>query len=68
VTSPKNTAPSSQPLAKSGSESATNMIPAPTGFVVLLNQLTENHSVLRTDLAFAALSPPRLPLLCTFLI
>ena len=67
VTSPKNKAPSSQPLAKSDSVSATNTICAPTGFVVL-HRLTEDRSVTRTDLVFAPLSPPRLPLLCTFLI
>ena len=67
VTSQKNTAPSSQPLAKSDSASATNTMCAPTEFVVL-HQLTEDRSVTRTDLTFAALSPPRLPLLCTFLI
>ncbi|PYL63653.1 MAG: hypothetical protein DMF20_12065 [Verrucomicrobia bacterium] len=67
VTSQKNTAPSSQPLAKSDSASTTNTICAPTGFV-LLHQLTEDRSVIGTDLTFAALSPPRLPLLCTFLI
>ena len=68
VTSSKNTAPSSQPLAKNDSASATNTICPPTGFVVLLHQLTEDCSVTRTDLTFTAHSPPRLPLLCTFLI
>lgn len=68
VTSPKNTAPASQPLATSSSSSDTNTITAPTEFAVLPHQLSEDRSVIRRDLAFAALSPPRLPLLCTFLI
>jgi hypothetical protein len=68
ATSAKNTAPSSQPLAKSGSASTTNAISAPTGFAVLPNQLWQDRLVGRTDLVLAALSPPRLSLLCTFLI
>jgi hypothetical protein len=68
VTSPKNTAPSSEPLAKNGSASQVTTICAPTGFAVLLHQFTEDRSVTRTDLTLAALSPPRLSLLCSFLI
>jgi len=68
ATSAKNTAPSSQPLAKSGSVSTTNPISGPTGFAVLPNQSWQDRVVTRTDLVFAALSPPQLSLLCTFLI
>jgi hypothetical protein len=68
VTSSKNTAPSSQPLAKSGSSSETNTIFAPAEFAVVLYQPSEHRSVVGAYLAIAALSPRRLSLLCTFVI
>jgi len=68
ITSSKNTAPSSQPLAKNASSHETNAICAPSVFAVLQHQSWENWSRCQIDGTSTALSPPRLPLLCTFLI
>ncbi len=68
ITSSKNTAPSSQPLSKHGSSQETNAISAPTVVAVLPHQSGDDWPRHQVDIASAALSPPRLPLLCTFLI
>ncbi|PYK14956.1 MAG: hypothetical protein DME55_14315 [Verrucomicrobia bacterium] len=67
ATSPKNTAPASQPLAKGDSSQQLKA----TGFVTVLSFSSCENGTAQFRLeatASSAISPPRLALLCTFLI
>jgi len=68
VTSPKNTASSTQPLAKSGSAPETIAVGAPAIAAASLHQSWEESRRCQIDSGLVAILPPQLPLLCTFLI
>jgi hypothetical protein len=67
ATSPKNTAPVAQPLAKGSATHELNatVTPVLTGTAP---SVPEYQDVTKFALDCSALSPPRLALLCTFLI
>src|SRR5262249_40556628 len=68
VTSLKNPAPSTQPLAKNGSAPETNAVGASTVVAVFLHQSWEESRRCQVNNGSLALLPPQLPVLCTFLI
>jgi hypothetical protein len=67
ATSPKNTAPTSQPLAKSATSHELSATLMPT-VAVISPSLSNYQQSVPLACACSALSPPRLAVLCTFLI
>jgi hypothetical protein len=67
ATSPKKTTPTSQPLAKSSTTPELNATVVAVS-VGIVPRVAEHQSISADICSCSALSPPRLALLCTFLI
>jgi hypothetical protein len=68
ATSEKHTAPATQPVAKSVSTNEWNAAPADVSSLMIVDCEVESHHATHPSIQLTAHSPPRLALLCTFLI